>query len=170
MIVSIVAAMTEGERGIGLRGRLPWRLPADMSRFRKLTMGHAVVMGRVTWEPIAERGLDGRRVIVVTRSRRKWETAHARAGSLRKALEIASKNGRESEAFIAGGSQIYKEALERELVNRMYLTMIHAQLEADAFFPEYDPQAWTTVESTDRAADDRNPYPMTFIILERKNT
>lgn len=159
--------MAEGDRGIGLRGALPWRLPADMARFRKLTMGHAVIMGRATWETIAERGLPGRRVIVLSGANRTWETCEAVAGSLPDALQVAARNSLETETFIAGGAQIYKEALDQALVDRMYLTIVHAQVEADRFFPEYKEADWTTALNEVFPADDRNPYRMTFRLLER---
>ncbi len=167
MIVSIIAAMAEGDRGIGLRGALPWRLPADMARFRELTMGHAVIMGRVTWEPIAERGLPGRRVIVLSRANRVWESSDAVAGSLSEALQVAAQTPLETETFIAGGEQIYMEALDRALVDRMYLTIVHTQVEADTFFPEYEEADWTMTSDEVLPADDRNPYRMTFRLLER---
>lgn len=159
--------MSEKDRGIGLRGDLPWRLPADMARFQALTMGHAVIIGRVTWEPIAVRGLPGRRVIVLSRSRRQQESADAVTSSLTGALQIAKQDMQETEVFIAGGAQVYKEALVLKLVDRMYLTIVHGQVEADTFFPEFNQSDWTTVENTVQHADERNPYPMTFSLLER---
>lgn len=167
MIVSIIAAMAEGNRGIGLRGDLPWRLPADMARFRELTMGHAVIMGRVTWEPIAKRGLPGRRVIVLSRVDQGRGSSDAVASSLSEALQVAAQDGEETETFIAGGAQVYREAFDRALVDRMYLTVVHGQVKADTFFPEYEAQEWTTVEREVRRADERNPYRMTFYLLER---
>ncbi|GMR10368.1 MAG: dihydrofolate reductase [Anaerolineae bacterium] len=166
MIISIIAAMAEGDRGIGLRGDLPWRLPADMARFREFTMGHTVIMGHATWEPIAERGLPGRRVIVLSRAG-VLESADAVASSLSEAVQIAAQDGRETETFIAGGAQVYQEALDRALVDRMYLTIVHGQVGADSFFPIYDSTEWTTVKSEVRAADERNPFRMTFCCLER---
>ncbi len=167
MIVSIIAAIAESDRGIGLRGILPWRLPADMARFRRLTMGHAVIMGRVTWEPIAERGLPGRRMIVLSRADREWESSQAVAQSLPEALRIAAQDPMETETFIAGGAQIYMEALEKALVDRMYFTIVHARVEADAFFPDYEQADWITASTQELPADDRNPYHMTFRLLER---
>lgn len=159
--------MTEGDRGIGLRGALPWRLPADMKRFRELTMGHALIMGRATWEPLSERGLPGRRVIVLSRASQTWETCEAVAASLAEALLIAAQHPQETETFIAGGAQIYMEALENTLVDRMYLTIVHAEIEADTFFPEYELSEWVVIESYEKRADERNPYRMTFRLLER---
>ncbi|MFQ5944387.1 MAG: dihydrofolate reductase [Anaerolineales bacterium] len=167
MIVSIIAAMAEGDRGIGLRGGLPWRLPADTTRFRELTMGHTVIMGRATWEPIAERGLPGRRVIVLSRADQVGGSCDTVASSLSDALQIAAQDIQESETFIAGGAQVYQEALDQALVDRMYLTIVHEQVEADTFFPEYKETDWTRVKREVRLADERNPYHMTFCLLER---
>jgi len=167
VIVSIIAAISEGDRGIGLRGGLPWRLPADMARFRDLTMGHAVIIGRVTWEPIAERGLPGRRVIVLSRDPESRNSGDATAGSLVEAMKIAAQDKKETETFIAGGAQVYQEALDEGLVDRMYLTIVHGEVEADTFFPEYEKTAWRTVSSEEHPPDDRNPYRMTFRLLER---
>ncbi len=166
-MVSIIAAMAEGNRAIGLQGDLPWRLPADMARFRELTMGNPVIMGRITWDPIAERGLPGRFVIVVTRSGSAKASAQAAVTSLGEALEVAAKAEYGDEIFIAGGAQIYKEALRLNLVDRMYLTIVHAQLEGDTFFPEYEQSEWKTVLKEERQVDERNPYGMTFCLLER---
>lgn len=167
MTISIIAAMAEGNRGIGLRGDLPWRLPADMARFRELTMRHAVIMGRTTWAPIAERGLPGRHVIVLSRVHRSQKSADAVASSLSEAIQIAVEAGMKSEVFIAGGAQVYKEALSQDLVDRMYLTIVHAEVDADTFFPEYDESEWKTLLKEERLADERNPYRMTFYDLER---
>ena len=167
MIVSIIAAMAEGDRALGLRGALPWHLPADMARFRELTMGHAVIMGRVTWEPLAERGLPGRRMIVLSRDDREWESSQAVAKSLPEALQLAAQDPSETETFIAGGAQIYMEALENSLVDRMYLTIVHARVEADAYFPDYEQEDWITASTQELPADDHNPYRMTFRLLER---
>ncbi len=120
--------MAEDDRALGLRGALPWRLPSDMARFRELTMGHAVIMGRVTWEPIAERGLPGRRMIVLSRADREWESSQTVAQSLPEALRLAAQDPSETETFIAGGAQIYMEALEKALVDRLYLTIVHARV------------------------------------------
>lgn len=172
MIVSIIAALAEGSRAIGLRGQLPWHLPADLARFRQLTMGHAVIMGRLTWEPLAERGLPGRRMIIL--SRQQGSTTNGMevesALSLEQALEIAARDPAESEAFVAGGAQVFGQALASGEVSRMYLTWVQAEVEADAFFPEFDRKGWTPVSVEDRAADQDNRYPMRFETLERSPT
>jgi len=203
--VSIIAALAEGSRAIGLRGGLPWRLPADLAHFRRLTMGHTVIMGRVTWEPIAARGLPGRRVIVLTRgdpsrisgvggeanrsvrSEAASEAGDTRAGdevqaaeSLKAALDLArqfdqhsGRAGGLSEAapdpdiFIAGGASVYQLALDQDLVDRMYLTLVQAEVEADSYFPPFDPEGWELISEEVRLADEQNPYPMRFQTLDR---
>lgn len=169
MIVSIIAALAEGSRAIGLRGSMPWHLPADLARFRQLTMGHAVIMGRLTWEPLAERGLPGRRMIILSRHSETMTlgTAVESAPSLQEALDIAAQDPAETETFVAGGAQVFGQALTSGQVIRMYLTWVQAEVEADAFFPEFDRQAWSTVSVEDRAADQKNRYAMRFETLER---
>lgn len=155
--------MAEGNRGIGLRGGLPWRLPVDMTRFRALTMGHSLIMGRTTWTPIAQRGLPGRSVIVLSRSCSEQGSKVAVVNSLSEALRLAEGE----EVFIGGGAQIYAIALEADVVDRMYLTIVHGEVEADTFFPEYDPERWEIASSESVPADDDNAYPLTFKVLER---
>ncbi len=167
-MVSIIAAMAEGNRAIGLRGGLPWRLPADLAHFRRLTMGHAVIMGRVTWEPIAERGLPGRRVIVLSRGDPGAVPGTASdvsvVGSLEAALGLAEPD---HEIFIAGGAAVYRQALAADLVDRMYLTLVEAEVSGDAFFPEYDAGDWEVVAEQHHPADAENPFAMRFQTLDR---
>lgn len=171
MIVSIIAAIAEGNRAIGLRGGLPWHLPADLARFRQLTMGHWVIMGRVTWEALAEQGLPGRRMIILSRlsvsDEFGAEVQHA--ASLDRALEIATESPDTSEVFIAGGSAVFQAALAADVVDRMYLTLVEAEVEGDAFFPEYDLKSWTTRSIEKHPSDENNPYAMVFHTLERSS-
>jgi dihydrofolate reductase len=167
--VSIIAAIAEGNRAIGLRGRLPWHLPADLAHFRQLTMGHAVIMGRLTWEPLADRGLPGRRMIILTRdpAAGAWGAEVRTAASFHEAVELAAQDLGETEVFVAGGEQVFEMALASGLVDRMYLTWIEIQVEADSFFPEFDPQDWITRTIERRPSDQANPHPMSFHRLER---
>ena len=145
MRIVIVAAV--GRNGvIGVDNRLPWRLPEDLARFKDLTMGNAIVMGRTTFESIG-RPLPGRTNIVLTR-RDDW--AHEGvtvAGSLEEALEIAAKEGQD--AFISGGADVYREALA--VADRMELTEVDAEPEGDTEFPNVDWSSWreTARESRD---------------------
>lgn len=167
MIVSIIAALAEPSRAIGLRGGLPWRLPADLARFKQLTLGHTLIMGRTTWEPLSGRGLPGRRIIVLSRSGLLGGNNIKVASSLNDALKLAKQDLGETETWIAGGAQVYRAALAQEVVDRMHLTLVHAQVEADTYFPPYEQADWQVSAAEHRPADAENLYPVTFTTLER---
>jgi dihydrofolate reductase len=162
MLISIIVAMDE-QRGIGKEGYLPWHLSADLKRFKHLTMGHHLIMGRKTYESIG-RPLPGRTMIVITRNRRYAAEGCLIAASLKAALAIAEQRG-ETEAFIAGGGQVFSQALA--IADRIYLTQVHAVTEADVFFPEFDAAAWDVFESSHYPADEKNHFPSTFSLLTR---
>lgn len=164
MIVSIIAAM-DRKRGIGVGAKLPWRLSADLKRFRELTMGHHIIVGRKTFESIG-RPLPGRRTIVVTRDRNYKAEGCEVAHSVEDATRLARESG-ESEAFICGGAEIYAESIET--ADRMYLTFVGAEVAADTFFPEFDEREWREQESVYQPADEKNQYPFTFKLLVRRN-
>jgi dihydrofolate reductase len=163
LIVSLIAAM-DNRRGIGIENRLPWRLSADLKRFRELTMGHHIVVGRKTFESIGK-PLPGRQMIVVTRDREFQAAGCDVCNSLAEAIDLASSRG-EEEAFIIGGAQIYEQALP--LADRFYLTLVDAIVEADTFFPAFDPQDWSERETVFHPADEKNQFPFTFKFLERQ--
>ncbi len=149
---------------IGNNNRLVWKLPADLRHFKNLTMGHVMIMGRKTFESIGG-PLKGRRIIVVTR-----QTDYAAAGcevahSLKEAIGLVKD---QKEIFIAGGGEIYAQAIRMHQTRRIYLTRIFANFEGDAFFPEIDPGQWELIERNDMPADDKNPYPYSFQIFKRK--
>lgn len=161
MIVSCIAAMAEN-RVIGAGGALPWKLPSDLAHFRRVTMGHPVIMGRRTWESIG-RPLPGRLCVVITR--RPGYTLPpdvVRAASLEDALERCRG---EEEVFVIGGGEIFAQAIG--LADRVHLTVLHAEMPGDTFFPELDPGEWTLVREDLRPADERNPHPHSFRVLER---
>lgn len=163
MIVSLVAAM-DRKRGIGVDNRLPWRLSADLKRFRDLTMGHHIIVGRKTFESIG-RPLPGRRMIVVTRDRSYRAEGCDVAHSVEDAINLARERA-ESEVFICGGAEIYAQSIE--IVDRMYLTLVDAEVAADTFFPEFDEHEWSERESFYQPADEKNQYPFTFKLMVRK--
>ncbi len=137
MTIALVAAVASGGV-IGRDGGVPWHLAEDLARFKSLTTGHAVVMGRKTWDSLPERfrPLPGRRNIVVTRDPA-WQADGAeRAGSLDDALALA-RAAEEARVFVIGGGQIYGQALP--LADELLLTEIDLEVEGDAFFPEFDP-------------------------------
>ena len=122
-------------RVIGRDGRLPWNIPGEQHRFRDLTMGNAVIMGRVTYEEI-DRPLPGRMNIVVSRTRRYEGENLCTAASLAEAIALAG----DRHAFVSGGARLFAEALD--LVDVMYVTEIDADVEGDVFFPEFDASAF----------------------------
>ena len=166
MIVSLIAAMSAETRGIGWQGALPWRLPKDLQRFRRLTMGHALIFGRKTYDSLGGRKLPGRRLIVLTRRGLPAKGVRT-APSLEAALELASGELHDPGPFIGGGGEVFAEALAKGLADRLYLTLVHGQVPADVFFPEYPAEQWRVTDWEEHPADRANPLPMTFQTLER---
>lgn len=164
MKISLIVAMDEAN-GIGLQGRLPWRLSSDLQHFKKLTYGHHMIMGRKTWESIG-RALPGRVSIVITRQPGYQATGCICAQSLEAAIAVASAQG-ETEVFIIGGGMIYRQAIR--LADRIYLTRVHTWLQTDTFFPEIDWTAWEIVQSIEFAAGPKDEHPFTIFYLQRKN-
>lgn len=155
----IVAASRNGI--IGRQNRLPWRLPADLKRFKSLTLGHPVLMGRKTFESIGK-SLPGRTNIVITR-RKDYQACGAIVAH---SLEDALSSVRDAdEAFVIGGAKIYKQALPS--ADRIYLTRIHQDFEGDTRLFELDPEDWKETARQDIPADAENRYPYSFITYER---
>jgi dihydrofolate reductase len=163
MTLSIIAAMGRN-RAIGYQNQLPWRLPADLQRFKQLTLGHHILMGRKTFESIG-RPLPGRTSIIITRQADFTAEGCLIAHSLDEAIALAQARG-EQEAFVIGGADIYAQALPQ--ADRMYLTMVEAELEADAFFPVFDENDWEPTEEVNFAADEKHPHAMRFVTLVKK--
>ncbi len=152
-------------RVIGLGGEIPWRLRDEQRALRELTMGHCLIMGRKTWDTLA-RALPGRTSIVVTRnpSFSVDRSGVFVANDFDAAVAIAREQG-DDEAFVFGGETIYALALAK--ADRLYLTTVHAEVEGDSFFPNFDASAWKLVEETHHEADDRNEYGYTVARYER---
>lgn len=163
MIISIIVAMGRN-RAIGYQNTLPWRLSADLQRFKQLTMGHHLLMGRKTYDSIG-RPLPGRTSIVITRQKNFEAAGCLITHSMEEAIELAKDRG-EQEAFIIGGAEIYSLALPT--ADRIYLTRVEAAPEADAFFPEFNEAEWQITESENFPADEKNIYASEFSILQRK--
>ena len=161
MKLSIIAAMS-ANRVIGSNNDLPWRLPADWKRFKSLTMGHHLIMGRKTFESIGQ-PLPGRTTVVISH-----QTDYAPAGvlvahSIDQALQLVAGD---NEVFVFGGAQIYQQLLPR--ADRLYLTFIHEEFEGDTDFPEFEKSDWQLISEEDHAPDDKNLYPYSFLVYERK--
>ena len=157
MIISIIAAMDEN-RGIGMNNQLPWHLPADLIRFKRLTMGHHMLVGRKTFQSIGS-PLPGRQMVILTRNQDFQAPGCLRAASLEEGLSLARDAG-EKEIFVIGGSEVYQEALP--MADHLYLTVVHKKAEVDTFFPEFDEAEWLEVCSQDVSADEKNSLPTTF--------
>lgn len=164
MIVSIIVAMAEN-RAIGVEGRLPWHLSSDLKRFKRLTMGHHLIMGRKTFESIG-RPLPGRVIIVLSRDPAYRAAGSLKAVSLEAALAIAAER-QEEEVFICGGEQVYARALD--LADRIYMTLVHANPQADTHFPNFDSRAWIESWSEYHPGGERDQHPFTFKILEKQS-
>lgn len=158
--ISLIAAMAEN-RVIGRKGTLPWRLPADMAHFVRLTRGKPVIMGRRNYQDIG-RPLPKRRNIVLTRDAEFQAEGCIVVGSPAQALAAA---GAVPEVMVIGGEQIYR--LFASGADRLYLTLVHAQIPGDARFPDLDWVQWTETARVYRPADADNPLAMTFLRLDR---
>jgi dihydrofolate reductase len=166
MLVSLIAAVAENGV-IGREGALPWRLSADLQRFKRLTMGHPIIMGRRTWESIG-RPLPGRTSIVVTRQSAflPGSPEVLVAHTLEDAIAAAAiAPGGETEAFVIGGGEPYATALPR--AHRLYLTRVLAAVEGDARFPDYDVREWRLLSSEYFSADAKNEFPHNYEVYER---
>lgn len=132
-------------------------------------MGHTVIHGRRTHESLKGRHLDGRRIIILSGSLEAVpDNAQALAPGLAEAYRIAAEEFDDTETFVAGGGRVYRHALERELIDRMYLTLVEADVQGDTFFPPYDPSRWEVVHSEHHDQDERHAYPFVFQTLERR--
>lgn len=160
-MLSLIVAISENAV-IGRDGELPWRLSADLRRFKRLTMGHHIVMGRKTFESIG-RLLPGRKMIVVTRREEYKPAGVIVARDLSAAIEAAAGD---DEVFVIGGGEIYRQAIE--MADRIYLTRVHAEVEGDVTFPEIDWSQWRNLEETHHAADAKNQFAHTFAVLTRR--
>jgi len=160
VIVSLVLAMSEN-RVIGRDGGLPWHLPKDLQHFKKLTVDHTVIMGRKTFDEI-KHPLANRRNVVVSRNPDFQPRGATVVPSLDEALALGAT---EREVFVIGGGEIFRLALPR--ADRLYLTIVHASVEGDTYFPSFDATAWALEEEERHEADEKHAYPFTFRTYSR---
>lgn len=159
--LSIIAALADN-RVIGRDNRLPWRMPADLAHFKRLTMGKPIIMGRRTWESLPGL-LPHRTHIVVTRDRDYQAQGALIVHSISEAIALA---GDADELMVVGGADLYAQALP--LASRMYLTCVHQQIDGDTVFPDYEQAEWRETARERHAADGRNPFDYSFVTLERR--
>jgi dihydrofolate reductase len=156
----LIAALAKN-RVIGIDNKLPWRLPDDLKHFKNLTLGHSIVMGRKTWESLPG-VLPDRRHIVITRDT-DYPSANAKiVHSIEQAISLVPE---QEPVFIVGGANLYQQLLHK--ADRMELTLVDAEPEGDAFFPEWDTQQWQEVSREHHVADDRHKFAFDFIRLQR---
>jgi dihydrofolate reductase len=158
--ISIIVAMARN-RVIGAGNKIPWHLPAELKLFKTITMGHHIVMGRNTWESIG-RLLPGRTSVIVTRQSGYRVEGAIIAATPKAALEACAGD---SEIFVIGGAQVYAALLPR--ANRLYLTVVDADVAGDAYMPELDLADWRRQSAQGFTADDKNPYDYVQTVYER---
>ena len=166
MKVSMIVAVAENGV-IGKDNDLIWHLPKDMRFFKETTIGHHVIMGRKNFESIPHkyRPLPNRTNIVITRQSDYTAEGCVVVNSVEEALKVAKSNG-ENEAFIIGGGQIYRIALEKNLIDKIYLTKVYHSFDGDTFFPELN-NKWGEESKTINKTDDKHAYDFDFITLEK---
>lgn len=161
--VSIIVAVAENN-AIGKDQQLLWHMPNDMKRFKTLTIGHAVIMGRKTFESLPKGALPERKNVVLTTMPEAGSVDCFACDSFKDALDIC---GKEKEVFVIGGALVYRQALK--IADKIYLTRVHHVYEdADTFFPEFDLDDWEEVERQEFPADEKHAYPYTFLTYIRK--
>lgn len=166
MKLAIIVAQAQN-RVIGINNKLPWHLPEDLKYFKQVTMGKPIIMGRKTFDSI-KRPLPGRTNIVITRDVSYQHDGVKVVHSLADACELAESicliEGHD-EAMVIGGAEIYAQALPD--TDRLYLTQVHADVEGDAWFPEYQHMDWAEVGREDFSASETNPFDYSFIVLDK---
>lgn len=166
-MVTIIVAVAENG-AIGKNNQLLWHLPADMKFFRDTTTGHSIITGRKNYESIPEkfRPLSNRLNVIVTRQKDYVAPGAVVVHSLEDAIDYCRKNSG-NEIYIIGGGEIYKECLEKKLADQMLITHVHTAPDADTFF-KWIPEHWIQISSTERKADEKNPFDLDFTLYKRK--
>lgn len=158
-MLSLIVAIAK-HRVIGHQNKMPWHLPAELAYFKRVTMGHPIIMGRKTFESIG-RPLPGRRNIVVSRN----PGFHGEGLEVAHTLQAAITLCANSDAFVIGGATLYIEALAR--ADKLFITEIDAAPEGDTFFPPINADEWRETSRERREADEKNPHAVEFVVLER---
>ena len=160
-MITIIAAVAEN-RALGKDNQLIWHLPADLKRFKQVTLGHHIIMGRKTFESLGK-PLPKRTTIIITRNKNYKQEGCIVVNSLPEAIKAAVTD---ENPYILGGAEIYKQALE--IADKLDLTFVHHTFEADAFFPEINDTIWKETERLNFKADEKNKYDYSFVSYLRK--
>jgi len=162
-MISIIVAVSE-DLGIGKDNELLWHISEDLKRFKKLTFGNTVIMGKKTWESLPRRPLPGRKNIVLTDDPQEVIDSSITAYSIKDALSKCEKN---EKIFIIGGGSIYRQFMP--IADRLYITHVHKIAPADIYFPEIDLNIWEITEKEEYKTNRDNSIPYTYTIYERRN-
>ena len=161
-MISIIVAVSE-DLGIGKENELLWHIPDDLKRFKKLTFGNTVIMGKKTWESLPVRPLSGRKNIVLTDDPTEYIEGSVTAYSVEDALR---KCENEDEIFVIGGGSVYRQFMK--IADRLYITHVHRKAPADVYFPTIDPEVWEVVEKEESKAIEKDNISYTYTIYYRR--
>jgi dihydrofolate reductase len=161
-MISIIAAVSD-DGGLGKDNELLWHIPEDLKRFKSLTMGKCVIMGKRTWESLPKRPLPGRKNIVLTDIPEECFDCSLTAYSIEDAL---GKCVSSEEIFIIGGGSVYSQFMP--LADRLYITHVHRKTRADVYFPKIDLKKWRIIEKEECISGDINNLPYTYTVYERR--
>ncbi|MCF2442827.1 dihydrofolate reductase [Dyadobacter sp. CY345] len=164
MLLSIIVAVSENGV-IGLNNQLIWRLPDDLKRFKQLTLGHPIIMGRKTFESIGK-PLPGRQSIIITRDKNFSFEGTVVVNSLADAIEAAKKTETE-EAFVIGGGDIYRQV--QDICDKLHITEVHTQSNGDTFFQIENPELWQESERIHHEADEKHDFSFDFVDMSKKS-
>lgn len=159
--IALIAALANN-RVIGIENRLPWHLPDDLQHFKQLTLGKPIIMGRKTWESLPGL-LPGRRHIVISRNLDYQAEGAEVYNSIDQVLDAVPE---EQDVLVVGGARLYQQMLP--LADMMYLTLVDADIQGDAFFPQWEADQWQEKERSHHQADERHRYNFDFLTLMRK--
>lgn len=162
-MISIIVAVSE-DWGIGRENELLWHISEDLKRFKKLTYGNTVIMGKKTWESLPRRPLPGRKNVVLTDDPTEIIDYSITAYSIEDAL---SKCDKEEEIFVIGGGSVYRQFMT--VADRLYITHVHKKAPADVYFPEVDLSVWEVVDKEDYTDNEVNKISYSYVIYERKS-
>jgi dihydrofolate reductase len=163
-MISIIAAISKNNV-LGKENKLLWHLPKDFKFFKETTLGHPIVMGRKTFESLPK-ALPGRTNIIITGDRNYEKDGAVVTHSLEEAIKVGLSENKE--VFICGGGQIYKEALEKNLVDKIYLTEIDMETGGDAFFPTFDKLSWEISKKECHTKDEKHDFDFCFVEYSKK--
>lgn len=161
-MISIIVAISD-DLGIGRDNDLLWHIPEDLKRFKRLTMGKCIIMGKKTWESLPKRPLPGRKNIVLTDIPHECIECSVTAYSIEDAL---GKCDTDDEVFVIGGGSVYRQFFP--IADRLYITHVHKKSQADVYFPKIDKRKWKVVEKEEAVSQDDNKIPYTYVVYERK--